>query len=108
MLKSITTLKNTAKLLNFFFNKNFFMMTKNIYLYDRFFVSNRNFTVEHAKIQGFTRFFFFKISQISGIFRSFMPKLSNSRICGNPIFSIYKYLSKIKSFVKNKKMTCRF
>ena len=60
------------------------------------------------KIQGFTRFFFFKISQISGIFRSFMPKLSNSRICGNPIFSIYKYLSKIKSFVKNKKMTCRF
>ena len=35
-------------------------MTKKVYLYDRFFVSNRNFTVEHAKIQGFTRFFFSK------------------------------------------------
>ena len=35
------------------------MMTKESYLYDRFFVSNRNFTTEHAKnIQtlGFSRF----------------------------------------------------
>ena len=35
-------------------------MTKNVYLYDRLFKSNRNFTTEHVKIvkiQGFARFF---------------------------------------------------
>ena len=35
---------------NLFFNKKLFMMTKKSYLYDIFFVSNRNFTTEHIKI----------------------------------------------------------
>ena len=52
-------------------------MTKKIYLYDRFFVSNQNFTTEHVKIVKNSRFFvqnsrffnvFFKNSQIPDSF----------------------------------------
>ena len=61
-------------------------MTKN-YLYDRFLVSNRNFTTEHVKNVQNSRFFvhnfkFFKSkeknSQIRDFSRFFMPKMSNS------------------------------
>ena len=37
--------------------KNFLMMTKKNYLYDRFFVSNLNFTTEHVKLLKFQVFF---------------------------------------------------
>jgi len=42
-----------------FIIENFLTITKVFYLYDRFFVSNRNFTTEHVKIikiPGFSRF----------------------------------------------------
>ena len=57
------------------------MMTKKNYLYDRFFVSNQNFTIKHVKrnlISVFSRFFsdfyskcegFFLISQIPSFSR---------------------------------------
>ena len=46
VLNSITTLKRYCKgTLNMLFNKKKLMMTKFFYLYDRFFVSNQNFTI---------------------------------------------------------------
>ena len=45
-------------------------MTKNFYLYDKFFESNRNLT-KHVKIV-----------KITGFARFFLPKLSNSRFPG--------------------------
>ena len=61
------------------------MMTKTFCLYERFFVSNRNFTTEHVKtvnIPGSSRFFvqnsrFFSKFLEFQVF--FLPKLSNSR-----------------------------
>ena len=52
MLNSIKTLKRYCKAtLYMLFNKiKFLMMTKNVYLYDRFFDSNQIFTTEHVKI----------------------------------------------------------
>ena len=43
-------------------------MTKDFYLYERFFVSNKNFTTEHRKIIKNSRFFkvFFKFFQNPG------------------------------------------
>ena len=61
---------------------------KKSYLFDRFFVSNQNFTTENVKVIKNSRFFdqisrffqvFFKISQIPGFSRLFQPKLSSSR-----------------------------
>ena len=48
------------------FKKKIFDDNKKIYLYDRFFVSNQNFSTKHVKIVKNSRFFqaFFKISQI--------------------------------------------
>ena len=61
---------------------------KKSYLYDRCFVSNQNFTAEHAKIVKNSRFLFkipgfiFKISWIPGFSRFFLSKMSNSRFPG--------------------------
>ena len=46
------------------------MTTKKTYLYDRFFVSDKNFITEHFKIVQNSRFFqvFFKTYQIPGFF----------------------------------------
>ena len=69
MVNSIKTLKRYSKAtLNVFFDKKFFDDDKIFYLYDRFFVSNRNFTTEHVKIVKNSKFF-----------PGFWPKLSNSR-----------------------------
>ena len=43
------------------------MMTRKFCLYDRFFVSNQNFTTEHVKLPGFSRFLF-KIPGFPGFF----------------------------------------
>ena len=72
MLNSKKTLKRYCKVtLNVFFNKKFFDDDKYIYLYDRIFVSNRNFTTKYVKIVKNSRFF--------------LPLLSNSRLRGNPV-----------------------
>ena len=39
-----------------FFNKKTLMMTKDLYLYDRIFESNRNFTTEHVNMLKFQVF----------------------------------------------------
>ena len=58
MLNSIKTLKRYCKAtLNMFFDKKNLMMTKVIYLYDRFLESNRNFMTEHVKIVKIPDFF---------------------------------------------------
>ena len=52
------------------------MMTIKFYLYVRLSESNRNFITEHVKtvkIPGFSSFF--------------LPKLSNSRYSGNPVYT---------------------
>ena len=50
MLNSIKTLKRYYKVtLNVFFNKKTFDDDKKSYLYDKFFVSNQNFTTEDVK-----------------------------------------------------------
>ena len=86
MLNFIKTLKRFCRaILIVLYNKK---NNDKILIYDRFFVSNRNFTTEHVKIvksfrlfhvlfkiPDFTRFFFQNFSNS----RFFMPKLSNSR-----------------------------
>ena len=90
MLNSIKTLKRYFKVsLNVFFsNKKFWWWQKISPIYDRFLVSNRNFTTENIYIIKNSRFFqvfrskfqvFSKISQIPGFSRLFLPKLWNSR-----------------------------
>ena len=60
-------------------------MQKNLIYMIGFFVSNRNYTTDNVNIIKNSRFFdqvsrfFFKISQIPGVSRLFLPKLSNSR-----------------------------
>ena len=49
--------------------KKLLMMTKKIHFYDRFFVSNQNFTTEHVKLIKFQ--VFFNIAQIPGFSKSF-------------------------------------
>ena len=50
VLNCIKTLKRYCKLtLNVFLIKKLLVMTENSYLYERYFVSNRNFTTEHFK-----------------------------------------------------------
>ena len=73
-------------------------MTIKSYLYDRFYVSNRNFTTEHVKIVKNFRFFqlfvksfsyfFFNFSN-SKNFQIFLPKLSNFRFQGEVATLIY-------------------
>ena len=71
-------------------------MTKIFHLYDRFFVSNRNFTTKHAKNVQNSRFFF-KISQTRGFL------CLNCQIPGK-VATLYLYGSEVKSF----KMYARF
>ena len=42
--------KDTVKLLIMYFNEKKIRMTKVLYIHDRFFVSNQNFTTLHVKI----------------------------------------------------------
>ena len=44
-------------ILKMFLNKEIVMMTKKFYLYDRFFVSNQDFTTKHIKNVKNSRFF---------------------------------------------------
>ena len=69
MLISIKTLKRYCKVILNVFIKKKFDVDKNLYLYDRFYVSKQNFTTEHVKIV--------KIPDFSTFF--ILPKLSNSR-----------------------------
>ena len=56
--------------LNVFFIKNFLMMTKKSYLYDRFFVLNRNIITENVKIIK-NSWFFAQNFSTSGFFEVF-------------------------------------
>ena len=89
MLNSIKALKSYCKVTLSVFKKKIMMMTKKSYLYDNFFVSNKNFTTEHVKllkIQGFFQIFcpkiqvfpvfFFKISKTLG-FSRFPSQVAN-------------------------------
>ena len=50
-----------------FLLKKFLKLTKKLYLYDRFFMSNRIFTTEHVEIVKKHRFFqVFLVSQVPG------------------------------------------
>ena len=73
VLNSTKTLKRYCKLnLNLFKIKN--SMTKQSFLYDRFFVSNRYFITEHVKLLKIPGFY-----ENFSNFSFFLPKLSNSR-----------------------------